>query len=246
MSSARTACLVVAAGAGARLRAGRPKAFVVVAGHSLLDHAVDRATASSVVDVMVLVVPADLVGAVARARPRAVVVAGGATRQESVAAGLRVLDDDVDVVLVHDAARALTPPAVFGAVAAAVRSGHAAVVPAVPLHDTVRAVAPRPRGGEDGAGERSTLLDRSTLRAVQTPQGFARAVLDEAHRLAPGSSSDATDDATLVERLGHAVHLVVGSAESFKVTGPLDLLLAAALAASSTTTADGSRAGAPR
>lgn len=219
----RTACLVVAAGSGVRLGAGRPKAFVEVAGRSLLDRAVDGATASSAVDVLVLVVPADLVDAAAHAHPRALVAAGGATRQESVLAGLRVLDDDVDVVLVHDAARALTPPAVFDAVVAAVRSGHTAVVPAVALHDTVRAVA---------AGSGSVLVDRSTLRAVQTPQGFDRAVLDEAHRPS-GSSAAVTDDATLVEHLGHAVHLVDGSPEAFKVTAPLDLLLAAALVARS-------------
>lgn len=231
MRTSCTACLVVAAGAGLRLGAGRPKAFVEVAGRSLLDRAVGGATASSVMDVLVLVVPPDLVDAVAHAHPRALVAAGGATRQESVLAGLRVLDDDVDVVLVHDAARAFTPPAVFDAVALAVRSGHTAVVPAVPLHDTVRAIAATGAARADSGG--STLVDRSTLRAVQTPQGFARAVLDEAHqvrRSPAGPPAAVTDDATLVERLGHAVHLVEGSPESFKVTAPLDLLLATALA----------------
>lgn len=227
MTTPRTACLVVAAGSGVRLGAGRPKAFVEVARRSLLDRSVDAVTASGTVDVVVLVVPASLVGSVGAAHPGAVVVPGGASRQESVAAGLAAVGDGVDVVLVHDAARAFAPPSTFVAVAAAVRAGHRAVVPAVPLHDTVRAVGTLEEG--------SVLVDRSTLRAVQTPQGFDRGVLDEAHRLPPGASA-ATDDATLVERLGHAVHLVPGSAESFKVTGPMDLLLAAALAAR-----DGSR-----
>lgn len=222
MTAARTACLVVAAGSGARLGAGRPKAFVEVAGRSLLDRSVDAVTASGVVDAVVLVVPASLVDPVRAVHPSALVVAGGASRQGSVAAGLAVLGDDVGVVLVHDAARAFAPPSTFAAVVAAVRAGHHAVVPAVPLHDTVRAVV-------HGNGA-SALVDRSTLRAVQTPQGFDRAALDEAHRRQGGDEA-ATDDATLVERLGHAVHLVAGSAESFKVTGPTDLLLAAALAA---------------
>lgn len=224
MTAPRTACLVVAAGSGERLGAGRPKAFVEVLGRSLLDRAVDAVTASGAVEVLVLVVPANLVDLVRAAHPGAVVVAGGADRQGSVAAGLSTLDEHVDVVLVHDAARAFAPPSMFVAVVAAVRAGHRAVVPAVPLHDTVRAVG-LPDGG-------SALVDRSTLRSVQTPQGFDRSVLAEAHRLPP-SASAATDDATLVERLGHAVHLVQGSSESFKVTGPVDLLLATALATAS-------------
>lgn len=247
MSASRTACLVVAAGSGVRLGAGRPKAFVEVAGRSLLDRCVDAVTASGAADVLVLVVPAALVDPVRAAHDGALVVAGGSSRQQSVAAGLSALGDDVDVVLVHDAARAFAPPSTFVDVAGAVRAGHRAVVPAVLLHDTVRAVRPGVgaagsggAGGADGAGGGlpaggSTLVDRSTLRAVQTPQGFDRAVLDEAHRLLPTAAA-ATDDATLVERLGHEVHLVQGSSESFKVTGPLDLLLATVLAAR-----DGSR-----
>ena len=231
MTASRTACLVVAAGTGVRLGAGRPKAFVQVGGRSLLDRAVEGVTASGVVDALVLVVPAPLVGAVSTAHPGAAVVAGGADRQGSVAAGLHALAGDValgsgvDVVLVHDAARAFTPPGTFATVVDAVRCGHAAVVPSVPLHDTVRSLGGG--GAEDGG---SALVDRATLRAVQTPQGFERAVLERAHRLVPARSAAATDDATLVERLGHAVHLVDGSPCSFKITGPLDLLLAAALA----------------
>ena len=152
--------------------------------------------------------------------PGARVVAGGATRQASVAAGLAALPDEVDVVLVHDAARALAPAELFTLVAAAVRAGHPAVVPAVPVTDTVRLL---------GGG----VVDRTALRAVQTPQGFARDVLVAAHAadaVEPGAAP-VTDDAGLVERGGLAVHLVPGHPEAFKVTTPLDLALAEAVVA---------------
>lgn len=217
------ACVVVAAGSGTRLAAGIPKAFVLVGGRTLLDHAVARVRASEAVTQVVLVVPDDRVREVGVTFADAVVVAGGATRQQSVDAGLRAVDPAVGVVLVHDAARALTPPATFVAVVDAVRSGHAVVVPAVELHDTVRSVT---------AGA-SAVVDRSVLRAVQTPQGFRRDVLDRAHADAAvlEASAPATDDATLAERAGHRVRLVAGSPEAFKVTRPLDLLLAEALVA---------------
>ena len=196
-----------------------------VAGRTLLDLAVEQVRACGVVSETVLVVPGARVLEVAGLVPDAVVVAGGSTRQESVRAGLGALGAAVDVVLVHDAARALTPPRVFVDVVDAVRSGHDVVVPAVELHDTVRVVD----------GDASVLVDRSTLRAVQTPQGFRREVLDRAHRQAHQRARDddvgepATDDATLAERAGHAVALVPGSPEAFKVTRPLDLLLAESL-----------------
>jgi 2-C-methyl-D-erythritol 4-phosphate cytidylyltransferase len=141
-------------------------------------------------------------------------VPGGPTRQASVWRGLEALPDDVDVVLVHDAARCLAPPSLVAEVVAAVRAGHPAVVPGLPVSDTVRFL--------DGGA-----LNRSRLRAVQTPQGFARDVLVAAHRCAP--EADATDDAGLVERTGRAVHLVPGHPEAFKITTPLDLLLARAV-----------------
>jgi 2-C-methyl-D-erythritol 4-phosphate cytidylyltransferase len=124
------------------------------------------------------------------------------------------------VVLVHDAARALAPPALVAAVVSAVRSGAAAVVPGVPLVDTVRSLD----------GQR---VDRSRLRAVQTPQGFSRTVLERAHAAAADAEDDetlaATDDAGLVERLGEPVLVVPGAPEAFKITTPLDLLLATAV-----------------
>jgi 2-C-methyl-D-erythritol 4-phosphate cytidylyltransferase len=150
------------------------------------------------------------------------VVAGGDSRQESVAAALAALPADVDAVLVHDAARAFVPPAVTARVVEALDAGAPAVVPALPVPDTVKRVS--------GARVLAT-VDRTSLRAVQTPQGFRRDVLERAH--AHGTPG-ATDDAGLVESLGLPVTVVEGSAEAFKVTGPLDLLLAEALLRSRT------------
>jgi len=147
------------------------------------------------------------------------VVAGGATRQESVRLALAALPSDVEVVLVHDAARPLVPAELVDAVAAAVLQGADAVVPALPVVETIKEV--------DGSSLVRLTLERARLRAVQTPQGFRRSVLEQAHAAAPGG--DATDDAGLVERLGVPVRVVAGAEEAFKVTRPLDLLLAEAL-----------------
>jgi 2-C-methyl-D-erythritol 4-phosphate cytidylyltransferase len=149
------------------------------------------------------------------------IVRGGATRRESVRLGLAALPDTVDVVLVHDAARPLVPADVVDAVAAAVRAGAPAVVPVLALSDTVKEVDPE-TGAVVGTPE------RARLRAVQTPQGFDRATLAKAHV----SVTDAvTDDAGMVERLGVPVLTVAGDEEAFKITRPLDLVLAEAVLA---------------
>ena len=238
-----TACVLVAAGSGSRLAAGRPKALVEVGGRPLLLHAAERALASGVLSELVVVAPPDRVGeVVALVAPLAGpggsgagaavrVVPGGSTRQDSVRAGLAALAPLVDVVLVHDAARCLAPPALFAAVDAAVRSGAPAVVPGVPVADTIRSLA--------GAGGPGAVVDRELLRAVQTPQGFARRALEAAHAAvvsgdAAGASPAAlaaTDDATLVELAGAAVQVVPGAEEAFKVTRLIDLALAGALLA---------------
>lgn len=212
-----TGCVVVAGGRGERLGSHQPKGFVHLGGRTLLQHAVDAVVASGIVDVMVVVVPAGSEGDVRLLLgPGIDVVAGGSSRQASVQTGLVRLPAGVDVVLVHDAARPLAPPSLVVAVAEAVRAGHQAVVPGVPVADTVRQV--------DGP-----VVDRSTLVAVQTPQGFARCLLDRAHvEVADGA---ATDDAGLVERLGAHVRVVPGHEEAFKVTRPLDLVLAEAVLA---------------
>lgn len=153
------------------------------------------------------------------------VVAGGATRGRSVLNALLTLSRDVDVVLVHDAARPLTPVGLVEAVEAAVRAGLPAVVPGLPVVDTVKRVAT-----DDGVLRVVGTVDRVPLRAVQTPQGFARDVIDRAYASAVADNClDATDDAGLVERLGVPVALVPGDEVAFKVTRPLDLVLADAV-----------------
>ncbi|MEO5748164.1 MAG: 2-C-methyl-D-erythritol 4-phosphate cytidylyltransferase [Ornithinibacter sp.] len=212
--------VVVAAGSGTRLGAGMPKAFVHLAGRPLISHALD--TAWRVPHLISLVVvapdghedpndPLDSLWDGVVLPPGTRVVAGGAERTDSVAAGLAALVDGVDIVLVHDAARCLTPLEVFERVVAAVAAGAAGAVPGVPVVDTIKAV--------DACGVITATPDRSMLRAVQTPQGFRLGVLAAAY----GSGVGATDDAALVEAMGERVVVVQGHADAFKVTTVLDL-----------------------
>ena len=215
------AVLVAAAGAGVRLGPDGPKALRLLGGEPLLVHAVRRVAASpSVRMIVVAAPPADVEVVRALLAPVAVVqvVAGGAERQESVATALAAVPDDIGIVLVHDAARALTPPELIESVAAAVRGGLPAVVPVLPVVDTIKEVGP----GEVVHGT----VDRSVLRSVQTPQGFRHDVLTAAHAAA---SDPLTDDAGLAEKAGVAVTCVPGSDLALKITRPLDLVLAEAL-----------------
>ncbi len=139
------------------------------------------------------------------------VVVGGAERTHSVAAGLAVLAPNVDIVLVHDAARCLAPAALFDRLVEAVRDGHDAVVPGMPVVDTIKQV--------DADGRVIATPERSSMRAIQTPQAFRRDLLARAH----ASGAEATDDAALVELLGVAVRVIEGDDLAFKVTTPVDL-----------------------
>ncbi len=222
---ASVVAIVPAAGSGERLGAGVPKAMVPLAGEPLLSHAVRGLVADPRVRLVVLAAPEGLedeMAAVARADAGGVpvlAVTGGATRAQSVANALAVVPVEFEAVLVHDAARALVPAEVVAAVIDAVLAGADAVVPGAPVADTIRQF--------DVEG-RSWTLDRGTLRAVQTPQGFARSVLDRAH--ATGDPA-ATDDAGMVEAAGGKVMIVPGHPRGFKVTTALDLVLAEALLA---------------
>lgn len=224
-----TAALIPAAGLGLRLGGETPKAFREVGGESLLVHAVRGLKAATAADLacFVVAVPAGTEDAVQKelapyvGDARLLVVAGGAERADSVRMALDLVPvDGIDCILVHDAARAFVPLAVVERVVAAVRGGAAAVVPVVPVTDTIKRVS--------DAGEVVDTPDRSTLVAVQTPQGFDPAVLRRAHA---AGGAGATDDAMLCERLGVTVLTVEGSEDAFKVTRPRDLLLAEALLA---------------
>ena len=218
--------LVPAAGRGERLGPGAPKALRELAGEPLLVHAVRGLRAAPSVGPVVVAAPADDVAQVQSLLREwdVTVVAGVAERSASVALALAALPADADVVLVHDAARCLAPADLVERVVAAVRAGAAAVVPVLPVADTVKQV------DADGAVVRT--VPRVDLRAVQTPQGFARDVLERAHREgAAGPGARATDDAAMVEELGVGVRTVEGDDEAFKVTRPVDLLLAEAVLA---------------
>jgi 2-C-methyl-D-erythritol 4-phosphate cytidylyltransferase len=167
------------------------------------------------------VAPPALVAAASALVPSAVVVPGGRTRQESVDLGLAALSDDVEAVLIHDVARPFVPVAVIGRVIAALAAGADAVVPGVAVVDTVKRV--------DASHTVTETVDRDSLRAVQTPQGFRRSVLAAAHAASAGGA--VTDDAGLVEAHGVRVVVVEGAAEAFKITRPWDLAIAEVVAA---------------
>jgi 2-C-methyl-D-erythritol 4-phosphate cytidylyltransferase len=217
--------VVPAAGSGERLAAGIPKAFYQLDGHTLVERAVQGLLDSGAVETVVVAVPADLTDeAKLILGDKATIVPGGADRTESVSLALSAVSaaTEPEFVLVHDAARALTPPELIVRVVDALRAGHRAVVPALPLHDTIKAV--------DANGVVLGTPERAGLRAVQTPQGFATDLLLRAYqRAAHLSGADFTDDASLVEHLGGQVQVVDGDPLAFKITTRLDLLLAQAI-----------------
>jgi 2-C-methyl-D-erythritol 4-phosphate cytidylyltransferase len=195
------------------------KAFVVLDGQTLLERTVAGLRSAQVVDEIVVAVPPDRLDETAAAlNGRARVVVGGAERPESVERALATLDAP-EFVLVHDAARPLTPPAVIHRVVAALRDGLRAVIPVLPVADTIKAV--------DSNGMVLGTPERAGLRAVQTPQGFETGLLRRAYQRAAGQV--VTDDAALVEHLGVPVHTVDGDALAFKITTPMDLRLAQAI-----------------
>lgn len=213
--------IICAAGSGLRLGADRPKAFVDLAGRTILEHCVDGVLAAGLSPSQIVVaVPADQVEHARRLVGDVTVVPGGAHRSDSVRAGLAACDTVREVIAVHDAARPLTPPEAFAAVLTGVADGHPAVVPGIPVADTLKRVGPP---GVDGAQPVEATVDRDSLRAIQTPQAFTREALAAAH---VDDTGVATDDAGLAERRGIDVHVVPGSARAFKITTRWDLAVA--------------------
>lgn len=223
---AATAVIVVAAGSGRRLGHSEPKAFVTLAGRTILERSLDPVFALSQPVQLIVVVPPDRLDAAKRlvldaagpASQHTTVLAGGASRQLSVAAGLAALEPGISVVLVHDSARALTPPAVFERVLDAVESGGTGVIPGIAVADTIKEV--------DAAALVSRTVDRSSLTAVQTPQGFPRNQLAGAYSSA---KTEFTDDAALFAAAGHDVRVVDGDPLAFKITTAWDLRRAESL-----------------
>lgn len=234
----RAVAILTAAGEGTRLGHALPKALVPLDGEALVARAARSLVASGAVGRLIVTAPAEHASAMGDA-VRAVVqvpvdvVAGGSTRQQSVAAGLGVLTalglDPRTVILVHDAARPLVPAEVVVRVVEAVESGQGAVVPGLAVADTIKQV----QTDSSGAVRVRATVDRTTLTAVQTPQGFSAALLVRAHAAAAGAAVDeataATDDAGLVEALGEPVWVVPGHPDAMKITTARDLALAHAL-----------------
>lgn len=216
MTEPTLAVIVVAAGSGARLGAGVPKAFAELRGVTLLERALEGVLGAVEQAQVVVVAPsshlAQARSIAQRLAPMYIdVVTGGVTRQESVAAGLAVLRPGIRTVLVHDAARSLAPSTLFDRVSRAVTSGGRGIVPALPVSDTIKRVA------ENTVVE---TVDRSSLVHVQTPQGFPRTELEAAYASA---QQEFTDDAALFAAAGHPVDIVDGEARAFKITTPWDL-----------------------
>ena len=218
--------LVPAGGRGDRLGAGVPKALVHVRGEALLVHAVRGLLDAECVHRVIVAAPASdvdtAVRVLAKAGLDAVVVPGGPNRTDSVGLALRAAGDPA-IVLVHDAARAFAPVQVIRAVVRAVAAGAPAVVPVLPVADTIKRV--------DAAGVVLDTLERSALRVVQTPQGFAAEVLCRAYDTIANRPADgvATDDAGLVERIGVPVSTVPGHPNAMKITTRFDLAVAEAM-----------------
>lgn len=222
--------LVPAAGRGLRMGGAIPKQFLALGGEPLIIQSLLALQAAAVVDQIILAVPSADIDycqreIVAKHRFTKVmkVVAGGAERQDSVRHALAEVPSDTEIVLVHDAVRPFLTQGMIVEVVAAARKRGAAIV-ALPMRDTVKQVGP------DGMIERT--VDRAPLWLAQTPQAFRRDWIEEAHRKAQAEGVRATDDAFLVEWLGHAVAVVEGSGENIKVTRPEDLVIGEAILAS--------------
>jgi 2-C-methyl-D-erythritol 4-phosphate cytidylyltransferase/2-C-methyl-D-erythritol 2,4-cyclodiphosphate synthase len=222
------AVIVVAAGSGTRLGHAEPKAFVLLHMRSLLEHALDSILGMRETVQVIVVAPTDRAAdaraiadqAATRHGGRAsslTVVAGGRTRQDSVDRGMSALLPSVEIVLVHDAARALAPAALCDEVVDAVQATGHGIIPGLPVVDTIKRVA--------ASGAVLGTVDRSELSAVQTPQGFPRSMLTDARAWAVqnGRFEALTDDAALVADAGHPVSVIAGHPLAFKITTPEDL-----------------------
>jgi 2-C-methyl-D-erythritol 4-phosphate cytidylyltransferase len=208
------AAIIPAAGSGVRLGADIPKAFLALGGLSLLTRS--ALAMSAVADILIIAAPVDGLdeasAQLAQVDAEIHIVAGGEHRQESVANALRMVPEDVSIVLVHDAARPLVPIEVSQNVVAAIRGGAKAAIPVLPLVDTIKRV--------NNQGIAIETVDRNQLRRVQTPQGFDRATLDLAYR---NPEVVATDDAGLMDALGIPVVTVAGDERSLKITTMADV-----------------------
>jgi 2-C-methyl-D-erythritol 4-phosphate cytidylyltransferase/2-C-methyl-D-erythritol 2,4-cyclodiphosphate synthase len=207
------AAIIAAAGSGERFGADIPKALIQLGDRTLIEHAVS--SISSVADQIIVTAPAGYEKQIqALVGDGITVVTGGATRSESVRIGLSKVSGDAEYVLIHDAARALASPALAQSIVAALKSGDVAVIPGLAQTDTVKVVS--------ADGLVTATADRTSMRKIQTPQGFTYAVINQAH----AASGEATDDAALVESLGKPVRVIAGEERALKITTASDLATA--------------------
>ena len=212
----KTAAIIAAAGAGNRLGADLPKALVKLVDKTLVEHAV--ANLAPIAQLIIVTAPAGFVEQYRKILGDSVeVIEGGVLRSDSIRIALSKIPNQYEYVLVHDAARALASTTLAATVITQLINGEQAVIPALDVIDTIKEV--------DSKGYVRNTPDRSTLRSVQTPQGFTRSVLERAH----AASSDATDDAALVEAIGVAVKVIAGEECALKITTKSDLATAIAL-----------------
>jgi 2-C-methyl-D-erythritol 4-phosphate cytidylyltransferase len=219
--------VIVAAGSGSRTGSTALKQFRWVAGKPMLLHSVQRFQARADVAMVVCVLPRAVAGdpppwLFQADLDRLLLSVGGRERQESVANGLEDLPSEVEIVVVHDAARPLVTDETIDAVIRAARTGMGAIA-ALPVVDTLKQV--------DEGGQVVRTVDRQHLWRAQTPQAFPRAILERAHEAARRERVVATDDAALCERLGVPVVVVMGSERAMKITEESDFARADALAA---------------
>lgn len=217
----RATAIVLAAGAGRRLGAADPKAFVTIGDRPVLAVAAAAAAASPSVGALVVAAPAGLearaAGCVEFLGKPVTVVTGGESRQASVRAAIMTLVEDARIVVIHDAARPFAPPDLFTLVIEAVADGATGAIPVLPVADTVKRV----RGGSV-----VDTLDRQELMLAQTPQAFKLDALRDAHIQALESGLRATDDAALLEAAGATIRAIPGDPMNLKITTLLDLALA--------------------
>ena len=208
-----SAAIIAGAGMGHRLGADIPKALIQIDGITLIERAFTAL--STVVDEIIITAPAGYEAEFQKiVGESATVITGGVLRSDSVNLALNSLSPSINYVLVHDAARALASADLASRVLGELRGGESAVVPVIQVVDTIKEI--------DRDGYVRNTPDRSALKAVQTPQGFALDVLKRAH----AASEDATDDAALVEALGIKVKTITGEARAMKVTNPEDIAIA--------------------
>ena len=209
----KCAAIIAAAGSGERFGAQIPKALIHLGDRTLLEHAI--AALAPVATQIIVTAPAGYENQIRTLVGDGIeVVTGGATRSESVRNGLALVTSDIDYVLVHDAARALATTQLARNVITELSNGEKAVIPGLVQVDTVKSV--------DSSGYVLATPDRSTLRRVQTPQGFSRELLVKAH----ASKNDATDDGAIVETIGAKVKIIQGEERALKITTPADLSIA--------------------